>query len=372
MSTPGVIFGGPSPEHDVSVLTGLQAARALTTSAQAVTAIYWAKTGEFWMVEAGAEAEAFLDGVPKAATPLRLVAAPGGGFVTAKGGLLGKERALELSALVNCCHGGPGEDGTLQGALDVAGVAYTGPAVGGAALGMDKLAFGATAAAAGLPSLPRALVLPGAPPPAFEGPFIVKPRFGGSSIGIEVWERWSDAVAQVAAGGVHWRRGAVAEPYRAAAYDVNVAVRLWPELQLSLLEKPLRSPGAAEILGYRDKYLGGEGMASAPRQLPAALPEEVEKGLRHAAGAIAEAAQVRGVARIDFLVEDDQWWVNEINTIPGSLARYLWVGTAAVPFSTLLIDMLTEAARRPSTRWDASGADGLALRSASSIASKLG
>ncbi|HWG74238.1 MAG TPA: hypothetical protein VG184_09310 [Acidimicrobiales bacterium] len=372
MSTPGVLFGGPSPEHDVSVLTGLQAARALTTAGHPVAAIYWAKSGEFWAVEPGAEAEAFVDGVPKGATPLRLVAAPGGGFVAGKGGLLGKEKALDLSAVVNCCHGGPGEDGTLQGALDAAGVAYTGPAVAGAALGMDKLAFGATAAAAGLPSLPRALVLPGMSPPAFEGPFILKPRFGGSSIGIEVWERWSDAVARVAAGGVHWRRGAVAEPYRAAAYDINVAVRVWPELQLSLLERPLRSPGAAEILGYRDKYLGGEGMVSAPRQLPAVLAEDVEKGLRDAAGAIAAAAQVRGVARIDFLVEDAHWWVNEINTIPGSLARYLWVGDAAVSFPTLLTDMITEAARRPSARWDASGADGLALRSASSIASKLG
>ncbi len=372
MSTPGVLFGGPSPEHDVSVLTGLQAARAMGQAGTAVAAIYWAKTGEFWSVDPGSEAGAFLDGVPKGATPLRLVATAGGGFVGGKGGLLGKERALELSAVVNCCHGGPGEDGTLQGALDAAGVAYTGPAVAGAALGMDKLAFGATVASAGLPSLPRALVEPGAPAPEWEGPFIVKPRFGGSSIGIEVWEHWSDAASQVAAGGVSWRRGAVAEQYRSGAHDVNVAVRVWPQLQLSLLERPLRSPGAAEILGYRDKYLGGEGMLSAPRELPAVLAPDVEKGLREAAATVAALAQVRGVARIDFLVEGDQWWVNEINTIPGSLARYLWVDAAAVPFPTLLGDMVDEAHRRPAVRWDAHGADGLALRSASSIAAKLG
>ena len=75
---------------------------------------------------------------------------------------------------------------------------------------------------------------------------------------------------------------------------------------------------------------------------------------------------------MDFLVEGDEWWVNEINTIPGSLARYLWVQEASVEFSVLLSDLLAEASAVPSYRWDASGADGLALRSASSIASKLG
>jgi len=113
-------------------------------------------------------------------------------------------------------------------------------------------------------------------------------------------------------------------------------------------------------------------MASAPRQLPAELEPDLADALREAARAVVDLAAVRGVARLDFLVEGEQWWVNEINTIPGSLARYLWVGESGVEFSALLGDLLAEAASRPAFRWDASGADGLALRSASSIASKLG
>lgn len=368
----GVIFGGPSPEHDVSILTGLQAARALSKAGTAPVAVYWDKAGRFWGVDPDLEAESFLDGAPRGATPLRLGAAhDGGGFVSGKGGLLGKERPFAVDALVNCCHGGPGEDGTLQAALDLAGVAYSGPSVPGAALGMDKLAFGALVAAAGLPSLPRVLVRPDSPPPDFEGPYILKPRFGGSSIGIEVVTGWADALALVAQGSVHWRRGALAEPYRASAADINVAVRAYPRVELSLLERPTRT-GGGDILGYRDKYLGGEGMASAPRELPAVLEPQLAAALNAAARTVVDLARVRGVARIDFLVDGTEWWVNEINTIPGSLARYLWVGEAQVDFATLLGDLLAEATREPTRVWDVTGADGTALRSASSIASKLG
>ncbi|MDQ6614035.1 MAG: hypothetical protein M3083_04645 [Actinomycetota bacterium] len=372
MSAPAVVFGGPSPEHDVSILTGLQAAHTLAQGGAAVIAIYWAKTGDFFSADPALEGEAFLEGAPKGARELKLVAGPGGGFVAGKGGLLAKERPLDISAIVNCCHGGPGEDGTLQAALDLAGLAYSGPSVAGASLGMDKLAFGGAVTAAGLPALPRALVEPGrAAPWATPGPFIVKPRFGGSSIGIEVVEDWATACA-LAASSVYLRRGAVVEPYRAASYDLNIAVRTWPELQFSAIERPLRSPGSAEILGYQDKYLGGEGMVSAPRELPADIPESLEKAIRDAAASVAALALVRGVARIDFLVDEGNWYVNEVNTIPGSLAKYLWVDPAPVPFATLLADLLAEAGRRPPFRPDATGADGSVLRSAGSIARKLG
>ena len=143
-----------------------------------------------------------------------------------------------------CCHGGPGEDGTLQGALDLAGLPYTGPAASGAALCMDKLAFGSVVAAAGLPTLPRKLVVPGAEAPQWDGPHIVKPRFGGSSIGIEVIAEWADVVRYAELGGPHTARGLVAEPYRSDAYDVNVAVRDVPGPRLVAVRPP--APGARQ------------------------------------------------------------------------------------------------------------------------------
>jgi D-alanine-D-alanine ligase len=89
------------------------------------------------------------------------------------------------------------------------------------------------------------------------------------------------------------------------------------------------------------------------------------------AARVAVLSGLRGVARIDFLAEGDQLYVNEINTIPGSLSWYLWVDPP-VPFAQLLDDMLAEAASRPSAYYTTAGADGTALRSAGSIASKLG
>src|SRR6202046_5045834 len=109
-----VILGGPSPEHDVSVLTGLQAAHELQRAGRTVHALYWSKTAEWFAVDAALEADAFVDGVPRGAQPLRLVLGAGGGF-EAVGGRFTKQRSTAFEVAVVCCHGGPGEDGTLQG-----------------------------------------------------------------------------------------------------------------------------------------------------------------------------------------------------------------------------------------------------------------
>lgn len=363
-----VVFGGPSPEHDVSILTGLQAAHELLSSGRGVTAIYWTKLGAFVLVDPSLEATSFLEGPPKGATALTLVAGEGGGFVP-EGGRLRSAKPLAIDAAILCTHGGPGEDGTLQAALDLAGVAYSGPSVAGAALGMDKLAFGAVMEQAGIPTLPRRALTPSLAEVGYEGPYIVKPRFGGSSIGIDVVTDLASAKARLSSNP-HLALGAVIEPYRADLADLQVAVRSYPELELSAIERPLRSGSAGEILGYTDKYVGGAGMASAPRELPATMSQERRAEVLSLGRRVAESASVRGVARIDFLESDGELVVNEINTIPGSLARYLFI-EPLVPFGTLLDDLVAEATSRPTHRYSAAGADGLVLRGAASIAAKL-
>ncbi|HXW34017.1 MAG TPA: hypothetical protein VEJ87_05515 [Acidimicrobiales bacterium] len=363
-----VAFGGPSPEHDVSVLTGLPAVRELEKSGHDVLALYWSKTGEWHRVDNSVEAASFIEGVPPGSESLRLFVGEGGGY-SSGGGRIGRPRPLPIDVIVNCCHGGPGEDGSLQAAFDLAGLAYTGPTVAGAAIGMDKLAFAGAVIAADVPALPRRLVEPSTTDVGFEGPYIVKPRFGGSSLGVELVEDLRTAVHRLDANS-HLRHGAVIEPYREDLFDLNIAVRTAPILELSAIERPLRSEGLSEILGYADKYVGGEGMASAPRELPAKLDPQVEDELRALAHTVASVCQARGVARIDFLSDGESIYVNEINTVPGSLSRYLWVDPP-VSFAELLDDMVREALERPAARRSTLGADGTVLRSAGPIAGKL-
>lgn len=375
----GVCFGGPSPEHDVSVLTGLQALHELARSGRQATGLYWSKTGEWFEIDPSLEASSFVEGVPRSAQSLQLVTGPEGGFSPAQrgrgllGGSSARGKALQIDVTVNCCHGGPGEDGSLQGAFDLAGLRYTGPNVVCAALGMDKLAFTGVASSAGLPVLPRVILDSSTTEDqlGFAGPFIVKPRFGGSSIGIEVVADLDSAKALFSASS-HLQRGAVVEPYRDDLFDLNVAVRSWPSLELSAVERPERTTLGAEILGYADKYVGSEGMASAPRELPAKIPAELLERLKSVARRVAGLVGVRGVARVDFLSDGrSELWLNEVNTIPGSLARYLWVDPV-ISFGDLLGSMIEEAQKVPASRPSAAGADGTVLRMAGSIAGKLG
>jgi len=119
----GVLFGGPTPEHDISILTGLLALHELDRSDADVVGIYWTKTGAFYNVAPDVEAEAFLDGLPKGSSELSLRLGDQGGFFSSS--RMGKDRAIDLEAVVLATHGGPGEDGTLQAALDLAGLNYS-------------------------------------------------------------------------------------------------------------------------------------------------------------------------------------------------------------------------------------------------------
>jgi D-alanine-D-alanine ligase len=381
MPRPYIILGGPSLEHDVSILTGLQVARVLTRSNQEPAVLYWSESNSWFRVPSGLKASAFLGGVPAEARAVSLVL--GGrepGFYVTRS--LGRRDRIDISAAVVCCHGGPGEDGRLQGLLDLAGIPYTGPSAACAALTMDKLAFNAVMASAGLPTLPRIAWAASSQAPDFPGPYIVKPRFGGSSIGIEIVGSVQTA-RDLVRTSQYFLRGAVLEPYRPNLKDLYIAIRSYPNPQLSLIESPRprisNSSGHdnIQIYGYRQKYLEQQGAESKASEIPALLPEETGKLVRTIAKEAAHLTGLTGAARLDFLWDGSEVWVNELNSIPGALAFRLWA-ESGVSHDHLLSDIIAEAMAQPKLKQALDPPDRYAserkmqtLQVASKIAQKL-
>ncbi|MGV8884302.1 MAG: hypothetical protein ACOH1T_01760 [Microbacteriaceae bacterium] len=368
MSSPwAVLFGGPSPEHEISILTGLQSERVLTASGEKVTPIYWAPSGEWFLVPSGTEAKDYLTGVPKGSKPIdvRLSGEPG---------LYVKRKALAVDAVLLCLHGGVGEGGGAAALFSLLGIPATGSSLFAGAVGMDKLAFGGLMLASGVPSLQREALSPTVAP-TFAGPYIVKPRFGGSSIGIEIVDD-ADAARAIAKASAHLRAGAVVEPYRPELIDLNIGFRTWPQLATTAVEKPLRGDSTNGLYSYAEKYLsGGEGreagLSSAPREFPAVLAEGIAEKADVMARRVAEVTGLTGVVRVDLLLDEatGDLFVNEVNSIPGAMSLYLWAPTAAA--ATVLTDALVEARDNRFTLPSSGFGSGAALRAAGGIAGKL-
>jgi len=364
-----VVFGGPSPEHEISILTGLQAHRVLHEAGHSVVGLYLAPNGSWYEVPAASEAKDFLTGAPAGSKELDVVLSGSPGFYPKKG--LSK-KPLEIEAALLCFHGGLGEGGGVASVFSFLDIPATGSTVFAGAVGMDKLAFGGLMHVSGIPSLPREAVSP-SKEPSFAGPYIVKPRFGGSSIGIEIVDDIATA-RTVATSSMHLKAGAVLEPYRPDLVDLNISFRTYPELEVSDLERPLRHEGQTTgVYSYQEKYLtsGGAGLTHAPREFPAVAPESVHAQASQLAQAVAEVTRLTGIVRVDLLWDEttNDLFVNEVNTIPGAMSLYLWAPLH--PAAQVLEDAITEAIERPVVFPQSGFGSGVALRAAGGIAAKL-
>lgn len=366
MQTIGVVFGGPSPEHDVSILTGLQAARALHDSGEEVVCLYWGRAGDWKQVSPTTEPTDFLKPEIAGATDVtfRLPI----GFI-AKRRL--RETPLELGSVLNCCHGGPGEDGSLSSLLRLAGIRVTGPSPQSTALVMDKLATTSLARGAGIDTIDTylpSMIRKGSETPA--KPWVAKPRFGGSSIGVEANVEDLDTVDSLGRSGAG-RSGMIVQPFLKGWHDINVSVRTYPAIEVSAIERPLRE--GSDVYRYSDKYLtGGVGMDAAPRELPAALPDGVREQVEESTRLLVDTLALTGAPRVDYLWDGaDCIKLCEVNAIPGAWGNHLWkeVGVDRLTlYRNLVEESMSESPFPP--QW-AGTTDGQALRSSGSIASKL-
>lgn len=358
----GVLFGGRSVENEISVITAVQAINAIDAERYDVVPVYIAKNGLWYTGSALLDTDNYRD-MPSLLARCQRVCMKSvyGDFnlYREKSGLLRKSVIARLDAILPALHGTNCEDGTLQGVLDTIGIPYAGCNTLASANGMDKITMKMILKECGLPVADYVWFSDKRWYDDREGvvaeiesklayPVIVKPANSGSSVGISPAHNREELIEAVAGAEIFTTR-IIVEHMITALKEVNCSVLGdYYDCQASACEVPMRS---GEILSYADKYEGGgskrsEGMHSTQRELPANLPEQTTEQIRSMAVGTFRALACDGVARIDFMIDENtgEIFVNEINTIPGSLSFYLWE-YSGIPFGEL-IDRLVELAFR--------------------------
>ena len=347
-------FGGRSVEHDVSIVTGLQAMEYADTSRYEIVPVYLARDGKWYTGACLRDVSIYACFNPSAcgAQQVRLSSTPGEGLLVKQvttvqegGGLFGKkesktvveERAQKIDVAFLCMHGVHGEDGSLQGMLELSDIPYTSPSVGASAAGMDKALMKKVFAGCGFPMVPGLDFTRSAWQQDAQGwqkkleetigyPMYVKPARLGSSIGISC-VKCAEELADALELAFAYDRKVVVEKGVQEPMEINCSVLGYGrDCKASVCEKP---KGWKEFLTFDDKYINGgkgKGMQSASREIPAPIGEEMTQRIQQLACDIFAEMDCKGVVRIDFLVDqsDGALYVNEINTIQGSMAFYLW------------------------------------------------
>jgi D-alanine-D-alanine ligase len=378
-----VLFGGPSVEHDVSIISAQQLMAVMEPRHEPIP-VYLARDGRWWTGDALREIGSFGSEVPAGAEPCELrLGRDGAPFAIPGSSRFKGDRDLQVDAAINSIHGTGGEDGSLLGALELSGVPYVGGGVAAAAVAMDKRLGKLVFREAGVEVCPhtvlhrdewsrdRAAALQRA---AEQGiPCYVKPASLGSSIGVA---RVTDPAELEEALELAFELDltALVEPALDDHVEVNVAIlgSRTTGLRASEVEQPVRDAEAA--LSFEDKYLrgggkgeeskgaaggakegGSEGMASADRIIPAPISEPAAAAIVDAAKRAHLGLGFFGVVRYDFFLDAGgapEVVLNEANTVPGSFAFYLFE-PAGLPFPDLadaLLDVaFAEAAERRAT-----------------------
>lgn len=359
----GVIFGSRSCEREVSIISAVQMMRHVDPDAYEVIPVYIDGDGGWYTGSALREIETYRPFRPDSAgiTKVFLDMTPGSGalLTVQKGKGLFSRTSLEIVARIDVfvviMHGLNGEDGTLQGMLDLANLPYTSAGVGASAIGMDKILMKQFFRGGNLPVLPSEAYTLTAFEKDPEGicaeienklgfPVFVKPAHLGSSIGVSRAndrEELKDSLALA----FEYDRRVLVEKGLNKPIELNCSVLGYDdEVYPSPIEMPISSD---DFLNFREKYLsagGSKGMFSLHRVLPAPIEEELRDRIQALSVDIFRMMDCRGCVRIDYMYDQEagELYITEINTIPGSLAFYLWEN-AGMPYRKLIDRMVALA-----------------------------
>jgi len=372
VQTIGIVFGGLSPEHEVSIITSLQAAAVLDRDRFIPVSLYLAKDGSWYTGKDLLNIDGYSDLQGLLRRSIRVEIVPGTARrlhiqeVKRSDFFSRRRREWKLDVLFLGLHGGSGENGGMQGFCELMDIPYTGSGVLPSALAMDKVRAKIFCQAHDIPVVPSKRIREKewagnetrwlddlSSSPGF--PLIVKPVKLGSSIGIcRVVSR--DELDEAIEEAYRYDEEVVVEIAVTSLREINCSV-LGDEDEAiaSVLEEPV---AREEFLSYEDKYLADGpgttakttvktsgppgGMAAQDRMIPARLPDELTERMQSMAKSIFKLFGCAGVVRIDFLMDGESGAVyfNEINTIPGSLSFYLWEHSG-VPFDELVARLIT-------------------------------
>lgn len=355
----GVLFGGESVEHEVSIITAVQAMEYINKDKYEVVPIYidkernWYTGLELTKMETYKDMELLKNSLPKVCLTKK-----DNEFVLMKTKGLFNKVVNTIDVAFPIVHGKGVEDGSLAGYLDTLGIPYVGPSMLGASVGQDKVVQKQIMQMEGIPVAnyvwfyetdyltKKEEILSKINKLGY--PVIVKPANLGSSVGIGRAGNREQLISRLDDAQTYSSR-LIVEHMVDNLHEVNCSVLGdADEYQTSVCEEPIKS---GEILSYTDKYMGGskgaKGMQASQKRIPADLPKETTERIRFLAGETFRVLSCQGVARVDVIMDEDNGciYVNEINTIPGSLSFYLWEASG-IPFSELMDRLVRLALKR--------------------------
>lgn len=369
----GVFFGGKSVEHEVSIISALQVIENLDKEKYNIIPIYISKDNKFYSSEFLSDINRYkdLDEIVRLSDEVYFTHENGSLLVNKKDGIL-KKILFKIDIVFPVVHGLNVEDGTLEGFLEMYNIPYVGCDVCSSAVGMNKIIFKKVLESSNIPVIEYDTLniseFEQDSKKAFEKikdklslPIIVKPANLGSSVGIEIIKDEKEFVPKMQQV-FEFCENVLIERCITNLREINCSVvGDFSSQEVSVLEEPIKED---EILSYKDKYLGNgkggklskmggksSGMASLTRKIPAQLNKDQEDEIYNLAKNTFKLLNCEGISRIDFIIDGDnnKIYVNEINTIPGSLSFYLWE-PKGVKFSELLNKAIRIAIKRQERR----------------------
>ena len=358
----GVFFGGRSTEHEISVISANQAMHAINRERFDVTPVYITKQGRWYTGEALLDIASYRD-IPALLNKCEEVYMrpiyDDYSIYRTRHKMFGSDVVTKLDVVIPVLHGSNGEDGTFEGILDSIGIPYAGCDVLASANGMDKITMKMILQASGIPvvnyvwftdkewSARRDDIIADIEK-RLNYPVIVKPANLGSSVGIGRARNREELLSRVDDARRYSSR-IIVEHMVDNLQEINCSVLGdCDDYQTSVLEEPVKS---GEILSYQDKYMGGtkgaKGMQASAKRIPAELPADETAKIQFYAGETFRVLSCHGVSRVDMIIDRDtrDIYVNEINTIPGSLSFYLWEASG-ITFDKLMERLVALALKR--------------------------